>query len=972
MPPSQVSSLASGTPTSTTIPVTYTAATGMAPITYAGYTSPHGAGTWTLNAGTFSATGGTFTALSSGTNYDLQITATNSVGSSTTVLSSVSTAAATVAPSQVANLAAGASTTSTIAVTYTAATGTPPITYAGYTSPHGAGTWTLNAGTFSATGGTLTGLSAGTNYDLQITATNSAGSSTTSLTTGVTTAAAAAIAPSQVGSLTAVMPTAFTIPVTYTAPSGTAPIIYVGFTSPHGANNWTQNTGSFNASGGVFFGLSPSTNYDLRIVASNSAGSSTTNLLTGTSTSAAPSFTGAANRYDIVMGASVAAPGGSVTGSLYPNGTWGGQTITLAAVSGSGTFSPATVATTSGSSTPVSFSYVPIVPGEHAIGTTNSGSLYNPYSAPLNVFAASAGSAQTLVVSVAPATSGAAPLDPQPRQYDTLATLAQGFSFTGAKGYGSVALNVAAIGGATTGLFAKLYDANSAGATTTAGTGTALQSTAVQVYGAISAAGTIHIMLPASLYYYYLDIATDAVFTNPVRVPQRIVVGLGIGLLGRSQEAGVAQWYYDNSTPTGETWTNTLVRYGPDYRYEPNYVGYYRQTGAAQTASHTDGSDPNGPSGGAQAAGRIIAAEMGVNVFMIGIAATGGGVDEFINHDGSLSLAATFTFNDAGIDGKFRWLWAASLDGWDNVNSAYPGTFAEYQTRYIAAMDWVARTYPACAVQGWGGGGTGRPESDGSAAIVAGVTDNPGPGAARLQSIFLNQVEPVNPMVVSKENYAWAAFCGSHGDTGSRRIYVQTGIRQLLSAELAINGGLQTQNRGPVLLTTGTASQSARVVRIYGKFNGGGGLQTVQITQLKPNYTVTFGQATASQLCDLFAVYGPGGYSGNGLAIKITGVAINYSNLPTGADFSLDATLAGTTGVTYSDGSTSAFPTGLAVQYAADLQASGGNGYVVWDTTASPPPTSQVTMICDTQVSSPWEWGRHIRPQLDIAITVGS
>lgn len=959
--PGQVGSLAVGTVTASAIPVTYVAASGTAPITYIGYISLHAAGVWTRNSGTFSATGGMFTGLSAGTSYDLRIVATNSAGSSTTDLTAgITTATSIIAPSPVGGLVPATPTALTIPVTYTAANGTAPITYIGYTSPHAAGAWTQNGGTFSATGGTFTGLAAATRYDLRIVASNSAGSSTTDLTTGISTAQSAT-APTQVGSFAAATPTAFTIPVTYTAALGTAPVAYVGYSSPHSANTWTQNSGSFSSTGGSYVGLSPTTSYDLRIIASNSAGSSTTELLIGTSTTSAPSFTGAANRYDIVPNKSVVASLSPVTITAYPNGKWSGETITPTAVSGNGTFSPTSFATPSGSSASVSFTYTPSVVGEHAIAATNSGALYNPYSAPLNVYSAGSGVARNIAVSIA---SG---LDPQPRQFDTLLGVANGFSFSGAKGWGSVSINLSAIDGATDGLWIRLYDADSAGATTAVGSGTALNPTPVQVYGPVSTTGTKSLLLPASTYLYLADIATDPAFTNPVRIPQRFAVWLGMGLLGRSQEAGIAWWWCDTLAPTGETFNKVLTRPAIDYRYEPQNAGFYRQNG---TAGGANNGDPGGPTSGAQAAGRLVAATMGVGLFMVGAMANGGGVDEFINRDGSFSLAFQFTVADAGIDKKFRWLWAASQDGWDNVNSAYPESYAEYHTRFIAGIDWVARNYPACAIQGWGAGGTGRPEPNGSA--MAGI-NGPGsatPGAARLQDIFLSEVEPTNPMALSKDNHAWAAFKFGHGNQSSKRLYAQTGIRQLLSAELGINGGLQTQNRGPTLMSAGTIASGSRVIRLPGNLNGGGALQTVKISQSNPNYSVAFGQASASDLASLVAIYGPGGYSGNGQAIRITGVAINTSNLPSGADFTLDVTLAGSSGITYADGTTATFPAGFTAHYAADLNASGGTGYNVYDTSAEPPPTAFLNMITDSQVSAPWEWGRHVRPKLDIQISV--
>ena len=93
--PSPVTSLAAGTPTPTTIPVTFTAPTaGTAPITYAGLTSVDGT-TYTTNGGTFTASGGTFTGLTAATAYHLRVAATNSTGTATAdVAGTVSTAAA--------------------------------------------------------------------------------------------------------------------------------------------------------------------------------------------------------------------------------------------------------------------------------------------------------------------------------------------------------------------------------------------------------------------------------------------------------------------------------------------------------------------------------------------------------------------------------------------------------------------------------------------------------------------------------------------------------------------------------------------------------------------------------------------------------------------------------------------------------------------------------------------------------------
>jgi len=118
--PGQVTQFVAGVPAQTSVPVTYVAPTaGTAPITYAGLTQV-GSAVAIANGGTFTATGGTFTGMTAGTAYTLIVKATNSAGSSTTVLSgTVTTAAAQSAPAPV-------STTPTTLSSFAGAAGTQP------------------------------------------------------------------------------------------------------------------------------------------------------------------------------------------------------------------------------------------------------------------------------------------------------------------------------------------------------------------------------------------------------------------------------------------------------------------------------------------------------------------------------------------------------------------------------------------------------------------------------------------------------------------------------------------------------------------------------------------------------------------------------------------------------------------------------------------------------------------------------
>ena len=93
--PSAPQSLAAGTATSTTIPLTWTApATGnTASYTYTALYALHGSGSYTVAASGITSTSTTITGLTASTAYDVQVTATNSFATGpAATLSNVSTA----------------------------------------------------------------------------------------------------------------------------------------------------------------------------------------------------------------------------------------------------------------------------------------------------------------------------------------------------------------------------------------------------------------------------------------------------------------------------------------------------------------------------------------------------------------------------------------------------------------------------------------------------------------------------------------------------------------------------------------------------------------------------------------------------------------------------------------------------------------------------------------------------------------
>lgn len=157
--------LAAGTPTTTTMPLSWNAAVNAA--TYTVAWSPAGAGTWT-EIPAIATTSTTVTGLTAGTNYDFRIKSV-ATGFADSGWSSVLTeSTALLAPTGVT---AGTVTSTSIAVQWNAVTGAD--SYRVRWSPAGAGTWTQRPTTTALTD-TVTGLTPSTSYDLQVKAISNA------------------------------------------------------------------------------------------------------------------------------------------------------------------------------------------------------------------------------------------------------------------------------------------------------------------------------------------------------------------------------------------------------------------------------------------------------------------------------------------------------------------------------------------------------------------------------------------------------------------------------------------------------------------------------------------------------------------------------------------------------------------------------------------------------------------------------
>ncbi len=279
--PNPVTGLATNSATATTVTLSWSTPSGPAVAFYvAQYRITGSNGGFTAAASGITGTSYTVTGLVPSTEYDFEVYAVNSAGSSTP--SGIATGATTIyAPGTPTGLTVGTPTQTTVPLSWIAPTsGGAVATYTVQYRVTGSGSWTMIAGLIG-TSYTVPGLSAGTPYDFQVCAVNGGGFSAFTATTTATTVVAA---PSSPSGLTAGLSTVSTQTLTWTAPSSGAPLAsYTVQYSIHGANSWTLITGILGTSVTVT-GLARNTSYDFEVAAVNAGGSSASTAATTVST----------------------------------------------------------------------------------------------------------------------------------------------------------------------------------------------------------------------------------------------------------------------------------------------------------------------------------------------------------------------------------------------------------------------------------------------------------------------------------------------------------------------------------------------------------------------------------------------------------------------------------------------------------------------------------------------------------------
>lgn len=268
---------------STQINLSWTAPSGGA-TSYKIERSPTGSGSWTEIATGVTGTTYSSTGLTASTTYYYRVRSTNATGDSaySSNANATTTSGGTV-PNQVTGLSATPASSSQINLTWSAPSGA--TSYKVERSLAGAGSWTQIASGHTSTSYSATGLSASTAYDFRVRATNATGDGDYSSIASATTSGTAPAAPTGVTASAGGQSDRIT--VSWTAPSGADSQRVER--SPNGSTGWTNVSGSL-AGGATSYlntGLSASTTYYYRVIATNASGDSSPSSTASATTAAA-------------------------------------------------------------------------------------------------------------------------------------------------------------------------------------------------------------------------------------------------------------------------------------------------------------------------------------------------------------------------------------------------------------------------------------------------------------------------------------------------------------------------------------------------------------------------------------------------------------------------------------------------------------------------------------------------------------
>jgi fibronectin type 3 domain-containing protein len=279
-PPSTPAGLTVGGATALSLAVSWTAASGAT--SYQVYRDTSSTGSFSTEVYNNSSTNFTDGSLSASTTYYYRVQATNNAGSSafSAPASGTTTSAAPGVPSTPAGLTVGGATASSLAVSWTAASGA--TSYQVYRDTSSTGSFSTEVYNNSSTNFTDGSLSASTTYYYKVQATNNAGSSAFSAPASGTTTSAAPSVPStptgiQVGTITS-----SSITLSWNTVSGANS--YQVYTAASSSGPFTTLAYSGPSAQPTIGGLQQGTQYWYEVQATNSMGSSALSSAFGATT----------------------------------------------------------------------------------------------------------------------------------------------------------------------------------------------------------------------------------------------------------------------------------------------------------------------------------------------------------------------------------------------------------------------------------------------------------------------------------------------------------------------------------------------------------------------------------------------------------------------------------------------------------------------------------------------------------------
>lgn len=279
--PSAPLNLSASSVTATSLIISWAAsASGSATITYQLQYRVVGNTAWTPVGSAGTALTQSVSGLSPSTSYEFEVVAANAYGSATSAPFTASTLSAGTPPSAPTNLTVSSIAQTSATLTWSpSASGTAPIAYQLQYQLSGSTAWSAAGPAGSALSATVSGLQSGSTYNFRVVASNAAGSAT-SATQSIATLTAG-VAPSAPGAPVAWIIMPESVSLSWAASStGTQPINYQVQVRVTGTNAWTPSGSPSQATSTTVEGLTSGTDYDYQVVATNSAGSSYSNITT--------------------------------------------------------------------------------------------------------------------------------------------------------------------------------------------------------------------------------------------------------------------------------------------------------------------------------------------------------------------------------------------------------------------------------------------------------------------------------------------------------------------------------------------------------------------------------------------------------------------------------------------------------------------------------------------------------------------